>query len=102
MRLLGGFLDKLADTPESGGGRLLDSTLVLFGSNLGDASMHDTREMPMLLAGGAALGVKHAGHLAFDPESHPPLCNLHVSMLQALGIETDTFASGTGTLTGLG
>ena len=103
MKLLGGFLDALADTPEpAGGGRLLDSTLTLFGSNLGNASVHDTRDMPMLLAGGSALGVKHAGHLAHDPEDHPPLCNLHVSMLQAMGVETDTFASGTGTLTGLG
>ncbi|MFH5805220.1 DUF1552 domain-containing protein [Alienimonas sp. DA493] len=103
MRLLAGFLDSLADTPDVGGagGRLLDSTLVLFGSNLGDASMHDTRNMPMLLAGGSALGVKHAGHLAFDKEDHPPLCNLYVTMLQALGVETDRFASGTGTLTGL-
>ena len=103
MKLLGGFLDALADTPDPGaGGRLLDSTLVLFGSNLGNASVHDTRNMPAILAGGSALGVRHAGHLAFDPEGHPPLCNLHVSMLQALGVETDTFATGTGTLTGLG
>ena len=101
MRLLGGFLDALADTPEAGG-TLLDRTLVLFGSNLGNASVHDTRNMPVILAGGSALGVKHAGHLAFDPEDHPPLCNLHVSMLQALGVETDAFASGTSTLTGLG
>ncbi|NNJ25804.1 DUF1552 domain-containing protein [Alienimonas chondri] len=100
MNLLAGFLDSLADTEEAGG-RLLDRTLVLFGSNLGNASMHDTRNMPMLLAGGSALGMKHAGHLAFDADDHPPLCNLHVSMLQALGVETDTFASGTGTLTGL-
>ena len=109
MRLLGRFLDELADTPELGsgagtgsGGRLLDSTLVLFGSNLGNASVHDTRDMPMLLAGGKSMGVEHAGHLAHDPEDHPPLCNLHVSMLQALGVETDRFASGIGTLTGLG
>ena len=101
MTLLGGFLDALADTPENGGS-MLDSTLVLFGSNLGNASVHDTRNMPAILAGGKALGVRHAGHLAFDPDDHPPLCNLHVSMLQALGVETDSFASGTGTLTGLG
>ena len=75
---------------------------MLFGSNLGNASVHDTRDMPMLLAGGKSLGVTHAGHLAHDPEDHPPLCNLHVSMLQALGVETDAFASGTGTLNGLG
>ena len=108
MKLLGGFLDALADTPEpnaaagANGGSVLDSTLVLFGSNLGNASVHDTRNMPAILAGGKALGVRHAGHLAFDPDDHPPLCNLHVSMLQALNVETDTFASGTGTLTGLG
>jgi hypothetical protein len=54
--------------------------------------------MPVLLAGG---GFRHGQHLAFDPASPPPLANLYLSMLQRLGIETDRFASSTGTLTGL-
>ena len=52
----------------------------------------------MMLFGG---GFKHGQHLKFDAEKNPPLANLHVSILQRLGIETDTFASGKGTLTGL-
>jgi hypothetical protein len=54
--------------------------------------------MPVLLAGG---GFKHGQHLAFDPHNPPPLCNLYVSMLQALGVEVDRFGSSNGTLTGL-
>jgi hypothetical protein len=72
--------------------------MVLYGSNLGNASSHDTKNMPILLAGG---GFKHGQHLAFDPKNHPPLANLFVSMLQRLGLEDQTFASGTGPLAGL-
>ena len=68
------------------------------GSNLGNASSHDNKNMPILVAGG---GFKHGRHLAFDPKSGPPLCNLYVSMLQRMGIEADRFGSSTGTLTGL-
>jgi hypothetical protein len=91
------FLKKLKDTKEDGVS-LLDRTTVFFSSNLGNASTHATRNMPVLLAGG---GFKHGQHLAFDPAKPPPLCNLYVSMLQRLGIEADRFGSSTGTLTGL-
>ena len=77
---------------------LLDRTTVFLGSNLGDASSHSTKNLPVLLAGG---GFKHGQHLPFDPQDPPPLCNLYVSMLQRLGIETDQFGTSTGTLTGL-
>jgi len=72
--------------------------MVFFSSNLGNASNHSTKNLPVLLAGG---GFRHGQHLAFDPNTPPPLCNLYVSMLQKLGIETDRFSSGTKTLTGL-
>ncbi|HWA99779.1 MAG TPA: DUF1552 domain-containing protein, partial [Pirellulales bacterium] len=97
MRSFAYLLGKLRSTAEQGG-TLLDRTMVLFGSNLGNASSHDTRNMPMFLAGG---GFKHGQHLAFDRETNYPLPNLYVSMLQRLGIETDRFASGAGTMTGL-
>ena len=77
---------------------MLDRTTVFLSSNLGNASSHSTKNLPVLLAGG---GFKHGQHLAFDPKNHPPLCNLYVSMLQRLGIEADKFGSSTGTLTGL-
>jgi hypothetical protein len=91
------FLKKLKETKEEGE-TLLDRTMVFFSSNLGDASTHGTRNLPVLLAGG---GFKHGQHLAFDPKHGPPLCNLYVSMLQRLGIEVERFGSSTGTLTGL-
>jgi hypothetical protein len=91
------FLSKLQESKEDGG-CLLDSTTVFLGSNLGDASSHSVKNLPVLLAGG---GFRHGQHLAFDPQDPPPLCNLYVSMLQRLGIETDKFGTSTGTLSGL-
>ena len=73
-------------------------TSVCFGSNLGNASSHSVKNLPVLLAGG---GFKHGSHLPFDPQDSPPRCNLYVSLLQQLGIETDRFGPSTGTLTGL-
>jgi len=72
--------------------------MVLFGSHLGNASSHNTRNMPMLLAGG---GFRHGRHLAFDWQNRTPLCNLYVSMLHQMGIEADSFGSSSGTLSGL-
>src|SRR5207244_1207370 len=97
MKTLRDFLKKLKDTKEQGA-TLLDRTTVFFSSNLGDASTHAVKNMPIVLAGG---GFMHGGHLAFDAAKPPPLCNLYVSMLQRLGIEAEKFGSGTGTLTGL-
>lgn len=91
------LLVRLKETKEDGV-NLLDRTTVFLGSNLGDASSHSVKNLPVLLAGG---GFRHGQHLAFDPHNPPPLCNLYVSMLQRLGIETDKFGSSTGTLTGL-
>lgn len=97
IKSLGRFLSKLTASQE-GGSTLLDSTMVLFGSNLGNASSHDTKNMPILLAGG---GFRHGQHLQFDSDNNYPLPKLYVSMLQRLGIETDEFADATGTMDGL-
>jgi hypothetical protein len=91
------FLKKLQAAQEEGES-LLDRSMVFFSSNLGNASNHDVKNLPVLLAGG---GFKHGQHLAFDPTNPPPLCNLYVSMLQRLGLEIDHFASSSGTLNGL-
>ena len=96
MQLLGELLTKLKNTPEAGG-TLLDRTTVLFGSNLGNASSHDTKNMPILVAGG---GFRHGQHLAFDPQKNPPLCNLFVQCLHRLGADVSTFGSSTGTIPG--
>jgi hypothetical protein len=97
MKTLRDLLAKLRTSTEQDG-NLLDRTSVYLGSNLGDGSSHSTKNLPVLLAGG---GFAHGQHLAFDPDNPPPLCNLYVSLLQRLGIETDRFSTGTGTLSGL-
>lgn len=96
MKLLGELLTKLKGTAEQGG-TLLDRTIVLFGSNLGNASSHDNKNLPILVAGG---GFRHGHHLAFDPKKNPPLCNLYVQFLRRLGADTSAFGSSTGTLSG--
>lgn len=94
----GEFLGKLKGATEDGAS-LLDLTMVLIGSNLGNASSHDNRSLPILLAGG---GFRHGQHLALGGEKGDyPLSNLFVSMLQRLGIEASSFGSGTSTMRGL-
>lgn len=94
MTLLTKLLQNLAGRP-AGTERLLDSTMILFGSNMGDSNTHDNTNLPILLAGG---GFRHGQHLAFQRDQNTPLCNLFVTMLQNLGLETDAFASSTATL----
>jgi hypothetical protein len=80
---------------EEAGRRLLDSTMVMFGSNLGNANSHEPTNLNIVLAGG---GFKHAGHVAFDQKNNTPLSNLFVTMLQRMNIETDRFGSSKGTI----
>ena len=95
--VLGSFLKSLSDTKESGQ-NLLDRTMVLYGTCMGSANSHANTNLPALIAGG---GFKHGQHLAFDQQNNYPLTNLFVSMLQRLGIETNEFSTGKGTMRGL-
>ena len=61
---------------------------------------HNTTKLPILLAGGRGLGIKHGQHLLF-PGDKTPLTNAFVTMLQSVGVETDRFSDATGTLNGL-
>ncbi len=97
MKLLAQLFTDLKARKE-GGETLLDRTMILYGSNLGNANTHVTTNLPVLFAGG---GFKHGQHLAFDRERNYPLPNLFVSMLQRIGIEADKFATSTGTMRGL-
>ena len=90
------FLTRLRDTPE-GDGNLLDRTQVLYGSPNGKT--HSNRNLPLLLAGGGKLGLKHGKYLKFGEST--PMSNVFVSMLQAMGLEKERFVDSTGTLTGL-
>jgi hypothetical protein len=78
--------------------RLLDETMVLLTSNLGNASAHDNKNMPVLFAGG---GFQHGQHLAFDQKNNYPLPNLYLSALQRLGLEQESFATSSSTMSGL-
>lgn len=92
------FLDKLSSISEpDSNGSLLDSTMVLFGSGMGNANSHNNVDLPVLLAGG---GFQHGEHKVYPEENNQrvPLCNLFVSMLQRFGVETDSFSGSTGTL----
>jgi hypothetical protein len=78
-----------------GNHRLLDRTLFLFGTNMGDANTHDNTNLPVLLAGGE---LRHGSHHAFKRDNNLPLSNLFVTLLQQLGIPCDSFGSSTGSL----
>jgi hypothetical protein len=97
IRAWGDFLRGLKALEENDG-TLLDHTSVLLTSNLGNASSHDNRNMPVLFAGG---GFRHGRHLAFDRNRNYPLPNLYLSILHQTGGRQDRFATSTGTMTGL-
>ena len=97
-QLVGCFSTLLGDlkNKSEAGQRLLDRTSVLFGSNLGNANAHDPSNLPIFLAGG---GFQHGRFVSTSKDTRTPLSNLFVTMLQNCGIESDTFADSTGTLT---
>ncbi|MCA9060258.1 MAG: DUF1552 domain-containing protein, partial [Planctomycetaceae bacterium] len=78
-----------------GNGNLLDQTMVLFGSNMGDSNTHDNSNLPILLAGG---GLRHGQHLAYPQDRNRPLSDLFVTILQRMGVAAEQFGSSTGTL----
>ncbi len=88
------LLTQLKDKNEAGG-NLLDNTMVLFGSNLGNANNHNPSNLPIIFAGG---GFDHGRFVAHDEDNNAPLCNLFLTMLNNMGIETDSFAQSTGAL----
>ena len=90
------FLERLKSAELPGGGTLLDSTQVLFGSGLGSGSRHSNTNLPLILAGG---GWKHGQHI--DAQRGQPLCNLYLSMLQRMGAEQDYFNRSQSTFGGL-
>ena len=95
------FLEKLKSIREpDSDGTLLDNTMVLFGSGMGNGNSHTNNDLPVILAGG---GFRHGELKSYPTESsrRVPLCNLYLSMLQQFGLETDSFSTSTGTLSGL-
>ena len=92
------FLERLKATPE-GDGSLLDHSLLLYGSGIGNPNIHDHTNLPILVAGGAAGGMKGGRHLRY---SEPvPLANLHLTLLDKAGVKIDSFADSNGKVTEL-
>lgn len=89
FRALNDFLARLKSRDEEGG-NLLDHTMVLYGSNLGNASSHSWKNLPLLLAGG---GFRHGQHLSHDPENNAEFANLFVQLARQMGVEIDSFGS---------
>ena len=94
VKCFGSLLEQMKGCSE-GDGTLLDRTAVLFGSNLGNANSHDTRNLPIFLAGG---GFDHGRYVAFDNDDNAPLSNLYVSMLNHMELETASFGQSNGAL----
>lgn len=93
VSLFAEYLEKLKNTPE-GNGSLLDNVLMLYGSGIGNPNIHDHTNLPVIVAGGAAGGMKGNRHIRYKEAT--PLANLHLSLLDKAGVEIDRFGDSTG------
>ncbi len=87
------YLERLKATPD-GNGSLLDHSLILYGSGIGNPNIHDHTNLPVLVAGGAAGGMKGGRHIRYTEPV--PLANLHLTLLDKVGVKIDSFADSTG------
>ena len=92
------FVDKLAATPD-GDGSLLDHSLLMYGSNMSNSDRHNNYPLPIILLGGTGSKLKGARHIV--PPERTPVANLHLTVLNMLGIEQKQFANSTGLLAGV-
>lgn len=89
------YLERLRATPE-GDGSLLDHVTIMYGGGMSDGDSHNPDNLPLLLTGGASAQLEGGRHLRFAPET--PIANLHVTLLERLGISVDRFGNSTGRL----
>ncbi|MGI9470134.1 MAG: DUF1552 domain-containing protein, partial [Rubripirellula sp.] len=99
VSLFAEFLEKLKNTKE-GDGSLLDHSLFLYGSGIGNPNVHDHSKLPIIVAGGAAGNMQGGRHIKFDQPT--PLANLHLTLLQKVGVDVDRFGDSTGIVDNLG
>ena len=92
------YVERLQATRD-GDGSLLDHSLILYGSGIGNPNVHDHTNLPILVAGGAAAGMKGGRHLRYDEPV--PLANLHLTLLEKAGVKIDSFADSNGKITEL-
>ncbi len=93
VSLFAEFVKKLKETPD-GTGSLLDHSLFLYGSGMGNPNLHDHTNLPVIVAGGAAAGMKGGRHIKFAKAT--PLANLHLTLLDKVGVRLDSFADSKG------
>jgi hypothetical protein len=93
VSLFAEFLQKLQATPE-GNGSLLDHVLYLYGSGMGNPNVHDHVNLPIIVAGGAAGNMRGGRHIRYQDSA--PLANLHLTLLDKVGVRLDSFADSNG------
>jgi hypothetical protein len=93
VSLFAEFVAKLANTPEANGS-LLDHSLYLYGSGMGNPNLHDHTNLPILVAGGAAGKMRGGRHIRYAKPT--PLANLHLTLLDKVGVRLDAFADSRG------
>lgn len=93
VSLFAEYLEKLQNTPE-GNGSLLDKVLILYGSGIGNPNVHNHTNLPIIVAGGAAGGMKGNRHIRYEKPT--PLANLHLALLDKVGVRLDSFGDSTG------
>ena len=98
VTLFASFLNKLQSTPD-GDGSLLDHAMIIYGAGMSDSNAHDPRNLPILLAGGGAGRLKGGSHLRFPKDT--PLANLHVTLLDKLGVHVEKLGDSAGELSEL-
>lgn len=87
------YLEKLKATKD-GEGTLLDHSLILYGSGIGNPNVHDHTNLPVLVAGGSAYGMKGGRHIRY--QEPVPLANLHLTLMDKVGVKIDSFADSSG------
>ncbi len=98
VSLFAEYLEKLKNTPE-GNGSLLDNVLILYGSGIGNPNVHDHTNLPCIVAGGASGGMKGNRHIRYDKPT--PLANLHLTLLDKVGVKIDSFGDSDGMINDL-
>lgn len=98
VSLFAEYVQKLKNTPE-GNGSLLDNVSILYGSGIGNPNVHDHVKLPIIVAGGSAVGFKGNRHIRYEQPT--PLANLHLTLLDRAGVQVDSFGDSTGKLKGV-
>jgi hypothetical protein len=95
VRMLAYFLDKMQNTRDAGGS-LLDQSLIMYGSGMGNGNLHRHSDVPILLAGKLGGKIKTGEHFVFKQDT--PVCNLLLSIMEKTGVKIDHFGDSSGRL----